>query len=182
CRGNASFAIAGKEHFDVPQLLVLRQNLRAALFQFARDLRRITFDSEVQITQRGPGHQVAHRSTGQIHIEAHGGGEFLHAHHGRALFRREPAFKQKHIVWHCTPSASGRLSLCSLASAMKSWACRAMRAGDAPCRSASTAPPPHAYKSVWWKYLRGPTSTGPSVGPRHAPAGAWRNCGATCAA
>ena len=43
---------------------------------------------------------------------------------------------------------------CNRATAPFLLAHRATRADDAPCKSASTALPPHGYKSAWWKYPR----------------------------
>ena len=102
--GNAALHVAGKQQFDMAKLFVLDEDLGAAFFQFAGDLRGIPFHGEIQIAQRRASDQVAHRAAGQINIEAHRGGKFLHARQYSALFRREPAFEQKHIIWHCAPS------------------------------------------------------------------------------
>ncbi len=105
--GNAAFAVAGEEQFDMAKLFILGEDFGATFFEFVSDLRGIALDGEIEIAQRSAGNEVANGSAGQIHIEPECGGEFLHAQHHGALFRREPAFQQKHIVWHCAPSASG---------------------------------------------------------------------------
>ena len=107
--GNATLHIAGEEQFDVPQLIVFHQHPGAAFFQFARNFRRVPFHREIQIAERSSGNQVAYRSAGQINVEAHRGGKFLHAREYRALFRREPALQQKHIIGHCAPSSLFRV-------------------------------------------------------------------------
>ena len=40
-----------------------------------------------------------------------------------------------------------------------------MHAGDAPCKSASTALPPHGYRFAWWKYRSAPASAVPTANP-----------------
>src|SRR5437588_602681 len=64
-------------------------------------------NSSMMVDQRSTGNEVAYGSARQIYIESQRGGKFLHAQHHGALLRRESAFQQKHIVWHCAPSASG---------------------------------------------------------------------------
>ncbi len=91
----------------MPVLFILVEDFGSALFELVSDLRRIGLDGEIEIAQRSAGNQVADGSTRQIHVESKRGGEFLHAQHHRSLLRRQPAFQQKHIVWHCAPSASG---------------------------------------------------------------------------
>ncbi len=105
--GDTSFAVASEQHFHLPQFFIFRENLRAALLEFARDLRRTAFHGKIQIAQRSPGDEVTHGSARQVHIAPERCGQFLYAHHRRALFGREPAFQQKHVVWHCAPSSSG---------------------------------------------------------------------------
>ncbi len=58
----------------------------------------------------------------------------------------------------------------------------ATRAGGVPCKSASTAPRQHVYKSAWWRCRRAPASTAPTANPRRSPTNAWRNYAATYAA
>src|SRR5713226_8737532 len=84
---------------------ILGEDLGAALLEFMGDFRRVAFHGEIQIAQRSACNQVADGSARQIHVESKRGGELLHAQHHGALFRREPAFQQKHVVWHRTPSA-----------------------------------------------------------------------------
>src|SRR6266849_77293 len=47
----SSGRVPGKQHFDVPQLLVFREDFRSAFFQFPRNLRWIPFHREVQVAQ-----------------------------------------------------------------------------------------------------------------------------------
>src|SRR6266513_1876975 len=105
--GDAALTVAGEEHFDVAKLFILGEDFGATFFKFVSDLRGIPLHGEIEIAEGSAGNKVADGSARQIHIESEGGGEFLHAQHHGALFRREPAFQQKHIVWHCAPSASG---------------------------------------------------------------------------
>ncbi len=105
--GNAALTVASEEHFDVAKLFILGEDFGAALFEFVSDLRGISLHGEIEIAEGSAGNKVADGSARQINIESECGGEFLHAQHHGALFRRQPAFQQKHIVWHCAPSASG---------------------------------------------------------------------------
>src|SRR2546426_8305477 len=41
--GDTSFAVTSEQYFHLPQLFIFGENLRAALLEFARDLRRIAF-------------------------------------------------------------------------------------------------------------------------------------------
>ena len=75
--------------------------------EFAGHLGRIAFDGEIEIAKRGTGDEIANSATGEIDIEAHGGGQLLNAEHGGALLRGETAFEQKHVIRHCTPSTLG---------------------------------------------------------------------------
>jgi len=90
--GEAAIAVPGKNHLHLAQPLVFENNLRAALFQFAHQARRIAFDREVQVANGRSGNQVAHRAAGQIDVCARGRGKFLNAHHRRALLGGQPAF------------------------------------------------------------------------------------------
>ena len=67
------------------KLLVFGEDLCAAFLQLAGDLRWVPFHGEIEIAQRGPGNEVAHRSASQVHVKSHGGRELLHAHHDRSL-------------------------------------------------------------------------------------------------
>jgi hypothetical protein len=69
-RRDAAFHLAREQHFHVPQLFIFQQDVRAALFQFARQLRGIPFDGEVQISQRRARDQVPYRAARQIQVEA----------------------------------------------------------------------------------------------------------------
>ncbi len=105
--GDTAFAVAGEEHFDVAELFILGKDFGAALLEFGSDLRGIALHSEIEIAQGSTGNEVADGPARQIDVESKCCGEFLDAQHYSALFRRKPAFQQKHIVWHCAPSASG---------------------------------------------------------------------------
>src|SRR5207302_5052085 len=87
--GDAAFTVAGEEHFDVAKLFILGEDFGATFFKFVSDLRGIPLHGEIEIAQRSTCDEVADGSARQIHIESECGGEFLHAQHDGALFRRE---------------------------------------------------------------------------------------------
>ena len=60
--------------------------LRPAFFEFVRHPRRVALDREVQVADGHAGNQVAHGPARQIEVRTGLGGQFLHAHHRRALF------------------------------------------------------------------------------------------------
>src|SRR3982074_1668391 len=67
--GNAPFAVAGEEHFDMPKLFILGKVFGAAFFEFVSDLRGIPLHSEIEIAQRSAGNEVANGSAGQVDVE-----------------------------------------------------------------------------------------------------------------
>ena len=67
-RRDAAVDVAGKDQIRCAELLVLRNDSRAAFFQLARQPRRIALDGEIQIADGHSGNQIAHRPAGQIDI------------------------------------------------------------------------------------------------------------------
>ena len=147
--GDAAVAISGEDDLNVPRLFVLENDLTG-------DLRGIALNREIEVAEGRAGDQVAHRAAGQIDVEAQGRGQLLDTEHGGALFRREPAFEQEHVVGHCAPHVTALQLSQPVAGPSRFPGCRAMRAGDALCKSASSALRPRGYRSASSKCPRGP--------------------------
>src|SRR5580704_15262443 len=96
--GDAAFYIVGKKNFDVAMFVVLGEHLGATLFEFADHLGGVAFHGEIEIAKGSAGDEVADRATREIDVVAQCCSKLLNTQHGSALFGREPAFEQKHII------------------------------------------------------------------------------------
>src|SRR5258708_26512366 len=64
--GQTHVYITRKDHFDVPQVFILADNLRPALLEFPSDPRGITLDSEIKIADRHSRSQGADAAADKI--------------------------------------------------------------------------------------------------------------------
>ena len=103
CRGDAAVGVAREDQLDVAHALVFFEDFSAALLEFSHQAEGVALEDEVQVADGHPGNQVTDCSADQIDVCHRGGGEFLHAHHRRALLGGEPASQQEHVVRHDAP-------------------------------------------------------------------------------